>query len=58
MKLVIALFVLALLVTAAWLRHCRAGPVTRRMPAMHDTLRAIHYDTKYDLSAQRRMRAE
>jgi hypothetical protein len=56
MKLVIALFVSAMLGTAAaaigfavWTGH--AGH--------HDAnLRAIHYDTQYDLSAQRRIPAE
>jgi hypothetical protein len=57
MKLVIALFVLALLVTAAGFGVAtRAGHAPQA--GLHDTLRAIHYDTKYDLSAQRRMRAE
>ena len=57
MKLVIALFMLALLVTAAGFGIVAwAGHATH--PGNHDTLRAIHYDTKYDLSAQRRMRAE
>ena len=57
MKLVIALFMLALLVTAAGFGIAAwAGHATHA--GNHDTLRAIHYDTKYDLSAQRRMRAE
>ena len=56
MKLVIALFTLAVLATAAagigftaWTRHF----------GHHDAnLRAIHYDTNYDLSASRRLPAE
>ena len=55
MKLVIALFMLALLGTAAAGLGLAAwtGHLTR-----HDSLRIIHYDTKYDLSAQRRMPVE
>ncbi|MEA2982357.1 MAG: hypothetical protein QOF91_399 [Alphaproteobacteria bacterium] len=56
MRLVIGLFVSAILavgaagvVIAAWTGHV----------GHHDAnLRAIHYDTDYDLSAQRRMPAE
>jgi hypothetical protein len=56
MKLVIALFTLAVLGTAAaslgftaWTGHF----------GHHDAnLRAIHYDTNYDLSASRRLPAE
>ena len=56
MKLVIALFTLAVLGTAAasvgftvWTSHF----------GHHDAnLRAIHYDTNYDLSASRRLPAE
>jgi hypothetical protein len=56
MKLVIGLFALALLGTAAasiglaaWTGHL----------GHHDAnLRAIHYDTNYDLSASRRLPAE
>jgi hypothetical protein len=56
MKLVIALFALAVLGTAAagfgiaaWTGHF----------AHHDAnMRAIHYDSDYDLSAQRRLPAE
>ena len=56
MKLVIALFALAVLGTAAasvgfatWTGHF----------GHHDAnLRAIHYDTNYDLSASRRLPAE
>ena len=56
MKLVIALFMLAVLGTAAasvgftaWTGHF----------GHHDAnLRAIHYDTNYDLSASRRLPAE
>jgi hypothetical protein len=56
MKSVITLFALAVLGIAAaviglagWTGHL----------GHHDAnLRAIHYDTKYDLSAQRRMPAE
>ena len=56
MKLIVAGFVLAVLSTVAasigfalW-----DGHFIQREPA----LRAIHYDTKYDLSAQRRQPAE
>ncbi|MBX9840693.1 MAG: hypothetical protein K2Z80_02675 [Xanthobacteraceae bacterium] len=56
MKLLIATFLLAVLSTVAvgigfalWDGHYR-----HRDPQ----LRAIHYDTKYDMSAQRRMPAE
>ena len=55
MKSVIALFASMMIGTAAaigfavWAGH----------DGHHDTnLRAIHYDTQYDLSAQRRMPAE
>jgi hypothetical protein len=56
MRLVIGLFVCAVLATAAatfviaaWTDHV----------GHHDAnLRAIHYDTSYDLSAQRRVPAE
>ena len=51
MRLAIALFVFGMLVTtagvglAAWTGHL----------GHHDTMRPIHYDTKYDLSSQRRI---
>ena len=56
MRLVIALFVLAVLATAAtsiglsiWDGHRGHNDAA---------LRVIHYDTQYDLSAQRRLPAE
>lgn len=56
MKLIVAAFLLAMLGTVAasmgfalWDGHYR-----QRDPQ----LRAIHYDTKYDMSAQRRLPAE
>ena len=56
MRLVIGLFVCAALATAAAVTGIAAwtGHIGH-----HDTnLRAIHYDTNYDLSAQRRLPAE
>ena len=58
MKLLIAAFLLAVLSTVAasigfalW-----DGHYSLRDP--HPQLRAIHYDTQYDMSAQRRIPAE
>ena len=55
MRLVIGLFVLAVLTAAAPLSALRSGTATS---ATTTRLRAIHYDTNYDLSAQRRLPAE
>jgi len=49
MRLVLALFVLAVLVAAVGLSVWDG-----RLRPADTNLRAIHYDTQYDLSAQRR----
>jgi hypothetical protein len=56
MRLVIALFVLAVLVTAA--SSVGLSIWDGRLRLNDRTLRAIHYDTQYDLSSQRRVPAE
>jgi hypothetical protein len=54
MKLLIAGFLLAMLSTAG----ASIGFAVWDGRFHHSTVRAIHYDTKYDLSAQRRMPVE
>jgi hypothetical protein len=54
MKLLIAGFLLAMLSTAG----ASIGFAIWDGRFHHSTVRAIHYDTKYDLSAQRRMPVE
>ena len=56
MKSVIALFVSAMLGTAA--AAIGLAVWTGHLGHHNANLRAIHYDTQYDLSAQRRMPAE
>lgn len=54
MKLLIAGFLLAMLSTAG----ASIGFAIWDGRFHHDTVRAIHYDTRYDLSAQRRIPAD
>jgi hypothetical protein len=54
MKWTIAFFMSVLLVTAA----AGVSYAVWTGKGHHDHLRVIHYDTHYDLSAQRRMPAE
>ena len=56
MKLVIALFTLAVLGTAA--ASVGFAAWTGHFGHRDATMRAIHYDTNYDLSASRRLPAE
>jgi hypothetical protein len=56
MRLVIGLFVSAVLATAAAVIGITAW--TGHLGRQDANLRAIHYDTNYDLSAQRRIPAE
>ena len=54
MKLLIAAFLLALLATAS----ASVGFAVWDGRFHHDTVRPIHYDTNYDLSATRRLTPE
>ena len=54
MKLVIALFTLAVLGTAGFGIAAWSGHLGHH----NATMRAIHYDTHYDMSAQRRLPVE
>jgi hypothetical protein len=54
MKMLIAGFLLAMLSTAG----ASIGFAVWDGRFHHDTARAIHYDTRYDLSAQRRIPAD
>jgi len=56
MKLLIALFALAVLGTAA--AGIGIAVQTGHLGHRDASLRAIHYDTSYDLSASRRLPAE
>ena len=56
MRLVTTLFVLAVVLTAS---ACIGAAVwDGRIGHRDPNMRAIHYDTNYDLSSQRRMRSE